>query len=388
MKFKGFTVKLLVMAIALLIILGLIISYFGEILGVVSRIIGCFLPFIFAFLLSLVLNPLAEKLHKRFKLPRGTVAVFLIILVVVILGGCVGGIVYKLVDEMKSLYSQFPEISESIIRWIAKVRSSAANIYSAMPEYLKNVSNSLIYDIQESLTRFINESYRPVVDGAGNFAKKIPGVFIAVIVFILSLFFMVSDEERMNNVVRKIFPQKFIKKTKRVFLEMKKTLGGYLKAQLIIMTVVFAIVIVGLSILKVQYALLIAIAIALLDALPFFGSGAVLIPWSIVKFIDVDIKFGVGLLIIYLSVLLTRQMIEPKIVSSKIGINPLMTLMSMYIGYRVFSIGGMILGPILMVLLISLKKAGVFAPIERLFRFIVRYVKKEFMEIGKYIDKE
>ena len=257
-----------------------------------------------------------------------------------------------------------------------------------MPEYAQNVLGSLVENVQFSLSHFINDNYQPVVDGAGSVAKKIPGIFIGIIVFLLSLFFMVSDEDNVEKVIRKIFPERFINKIKNVFGEMKRTLGGYVKAQLIIMSVVFVIVTVGLSLLKSEYVLLVALAIALLDALPFFGSGAVLIPWSIISFINSNFKFGVGLLIIYLSVLLTRQMIEPKIVSSKIGINPLLTLMSMYIGYRVFSIGGMILGPIVMVLLISLKKSGLFEPFERFFKFIIRYVKKEVTEIGKYIDKE
>lgn len=388
MKFKGFTVKLLVAAIVSIIVLSLIIMYFGEILSIFAKIIGLFAPFILAFVLSLILNPLADKLNKKLKFPRGLTAVLLIILVVGILGGVVGGIVYKIIDEIKSLYSQFPQISESIIQWMVDVRSNLKDIYSSMPEYAQNVLGSLAENVQFSLSHFINDNYKPVVDGAGNVAKKIPGVFIGIIVFMLSLFFMVSDEENLKRVLKKIIPQKFIVKTKNVFGEMKRTLGGYVKAQLIIMSVVFVIVTVGLSLLKSEYVLLVALAIALLDALPFFGSGAVLIPWSIISFVNSNFKFGVGLLIIYLSVLFTRQMIEPKIVSSKIGINPLLTLMSMYIGYKVFSIGGMILGPIVMVLLISLKKAGLFEPFERFFKFISRYIKKEVTEIGKYIDKE
>lgn len=388
MKFKGFTVKLLIAAIVFIIALSLIIVYFGEILGILSKIIGFLAPFILAFLLSLVLNPLADKLNKKFKLPRTLTAILLIVLVVGILGGFIGAIIYKVIDEIKSLYLSFPKVSESIIEWIMNIRLSFENIYSSMPEYVQTVLDSLFDNIQLSLSHFIDKNYRPVVHGAGNIAKKIPGIFIGIIVFLLALFFMVSDKENVNNVVRKIIPQKVSDKIKNIFAEIKKTLGGYLKAQLVIMSVVFVIVIVGLYILGAQYALLIALAIALLDGLPFFGSGAVLIPWSIVSFINSDIKFGIGLLIIYLSVLLTRQMIEPKIVSSKIGINPLVTLISMYVGYRVFSIGGMILGPIVLVLVISFNKAGVFEPIERFFKFIFRYLKKEVNEFGKYIDKK
>lgn len=388
MKFKSFTVKLIIAAVILLVAVGLVFAYFGEILGALSKLVGIFIPFILAFLLSLVLNPIADRLHKKVKLPRTVTAVLLIVFAVVILGGIVGGVVYKIVDEVKSLYANFPQIAKSVSDWITNMRAGMENIYSSMPDYLKSTFDSAYLDIQSSFSSFINKSYQPVVSGAGNVAKKIPGVFVGTIVFLLSLFFMVSDSESVHSIIKKVIPNKIIDGTRNVCSEIKKSLGGYVKAQLIIMSVVFVIIIVGLSILNVEYALLIAIAVAIFDALPFFGSGAVLIPWSLISFIDSNMKNGVGLLIIYLSVLLTRQMIEPKIVSSKIGMNPLVTLMAMYVGYRVFSIGGMILGPVLLVLIISLKNAGAFKPAERLVRFIVGYIKKEVAEFGKLIEKK
>ncbi len=388
MKFKSFTVKLIIAAVILLVAVGLVFVYFGEILGALSKFVGIFIPFILAFLLSLVLNPIADRLHKKVKLPRTVTAVLLIVFAVVILGGIVGGVVYKIVDEVKSLYANFPQIAKSLSDWITNMRAGMENIYSSMPDYLKSTFDSTYLDIQSSFSSFINKSYQPVVSGAGNVAKKIPGVFVGTIVFLLSLFFMVSDSENVSNIIKKVIPNKIVEGMRNVCSEIKKSLGKYVKAQLIIMSVVFVIIIVGLSILNVEYALLIAIAVAVFDALPFFGSGAVLIPWSLISFIDSNMKNGVGLLIIYLSVLLTRQMIEPKIVSSKIGMNPLVTLMAMYVGYRVFSIGGMILGPVLLVLIISLKNAGAFKPAERLARFIVGYIKKEIAEFGKLIEKK
>lgn len=388
MKFKSFTVKLIIAAVILLVAVGLVFVYFGEILGALSKLVGIFIPFILAFLLSLVLNPIADRLHKKVKLPRTVTAVLLIVFAVVILGGIVGGVVYKIVDEVKSLYANFPQIAKSLSDWITNMRAGMENIYSSMPDYLKSTFDSTYLDIQSSFSSFINKSYQPVVSGAGNVAKKIPGVFVGTIVFLLSLFFMVSDSENVSNIIKKVIPNKIVEGMRNVCSEIKKSLGKYVKAQLIIMSVVFVIIIVGLSILNVEYALLIAIAVAVFDALPFFGSGAVLIPWSLISFIDSNMKNGVGLLIIYLSVLLTRQMIEPKIVSSKIGMNPLVTLMAMYVGYRVFSIGGMILGPVLLVLIISLKNAGAFKPAERLARFIVGYIKKEIAEFGKLIEKK
>ena len=167
--------------------------------------------------------------------------------------------------------------------------------------------------------------------------------------------------------------------------ELKKYLGGYCKAQVILMFIAFLIMLTGLSILNINYALLIALAVAVLDALPFFGSGLVLWPWTLVAFLNGNIRLGVGLIIIYAAVALMRHFTEPKLVSSRIGMNPILTLMSMYVGYRTLSIGGLILGPIILMLIISFYKAGVFdAPI-RLLKSIGTFIKKQCLTFKNFL---
>ena len=143
----------------------------------------------------------------------------------------------------------------------------------------------------------------------------------------------------------------------------------------------FTILFVGFKILGINYSLLIALGTAVFDALPFFGSGAVLWTWAAVSFLSSEFSRGVGLIIIYLCVIFTRQMIEPKIVSKNIGLNPILTLMAMYVGYRTLSIGGMIFGPLLLMLAISLYRAGVFDPLIEFLRDIKRIIYNEIQTI-------
>lgn len=377
MKFKGFAAKTLIKTIAAALILVLVVVFFNDILNVLLKVFSILAPFILAFILSLLLNPIAEILQKKLKLPRGVTTILVVIFAIVLLGGVVGGIVWKVISELKNIYLQLPEITQGVLDWVDKIRNNLSHIYMSMPQDIQSIFDNMGDNIRESLTHIINDNYKPVVYGAGNIAKKLPSIFVAIIVFILSLFFMISGEESISDKIKNIIPKKVQYKTSEVMTEMKKSLGGYIKAQLIIMSIAFIIVFAGLSILKIEYALLIALGVALLDALPFFGSGAVLIPWSIISFINAEVKIGVGLLIIYLAVIFTRQMVEPKIVSSKIGINPLITLMSMYIGYKLLSFGGMILGPILLVLVISLNKAGAFEPIKNFFKTTIKKIKEE-----------
>ena len=133
-------------------------------------------------------------------------------------------------------------------------------------------------------------------------------------------------------------------------------LGSYIKAQIILMTICFFELLISFNILfflkfNVSYPLLVSIVICLIDALPILGAGAVLLPWAGISFILGDIKLGIALILIYLLVLSVRQMLEPKLISQNIGVHPLVTLISMYSGFKFFGVMGFLIGPVVMIIL-------------------------------------
>lgn len=386
MKFKNHALKLTISVVILFVLIVLFFAFFDSILTGALYLLKLFAPFIIAYLISIIANPLADKLQKYLKLPRGITAVLVIVFIVGIAGGVIAAVVWRLASEIKSIYQQFPEIYESMVALIESIEESFADVYKALSPDLQKAFDTVVNNIESGLAGIINDNYRPVMQGAGNIAKSLPSIFISIIVFILALFFTVSNGHNIKDSIVKILPEKMVQGYLTVKKEIRKYLGGYVKAQLIIMAIAFVVILTGLTILKVPHAFLIAIGIALLDALPFFGSGAALLPWSVISFITSDIRMGIGLLIIYLAVVFTRQMIEPKIVSSKIGINPILTLMSMYLGFKIFSIGGMILGPVCLMLVVSLYKAGAFNSIIKCFKKICQLIKSEIKDLYNYIS--
>jgi sporulation integral membrane protein YtvI len=137
-----------------------------------------------------------------------------------------------------------------------------------------------------------------------------------------------------------------------------KAIGGYIRAQCILMCIVSAICVTGLVILGNQYALLLGVLIAFVDALPVFGSGAFFWPWALYSIIVGNYKMAMGLAIINILVLITRQMLEPRIIGSQIGLHPVATLMSIFIGLKVFGLFGFIIGPIILVTIKALQDNG------------------------------
>lgn len=370
-KSKTITRYLLIVIFAIIIM-----AFLPKVASAIGYGLWLFTPFIIAYIVSLIVNPMVNGIEKRFHLPRGVCAILVIVLTVGVLGGIVTGIVWKIIDELRTVYENLPEIYAYIRDLWIEVSAFFSDFVSALPQNLQDIFDNFSMQILDWLTDLATNTH--IVRSAGIFAKKLPSIFIVAVVFILSLYFMITDAKKVSCAVKKPFSEQFIQRMDTFKTEIKKYVGGYIKAQLTIMCISFTILLIGLSILDIRYSLVIALAVAILDALPFFGSGAVLWPWAIVSFIMHDISIGIGLIIIYLAVILTRQFVEPKIVSKNIGLHPIMTLMAMYVGFRTFSIGGMILGPLVLVLIVSLYRTGIFD------NFILA-VKNTLIKIGREI---
>lgn len=372
--------RIFLSVLGLLLLVGLFfaaVKFLPVLLSGLGYVLWLFLPFVASYLVSLLVNPFADALQKRLKMPRALSAILVVLVTVGLIGGIVTAVIWKIVDEIRAVYYDFPNILANIQSAWYSTSEFLSNTMDALPESVQDVCQSLINQTTEWISGIAANT--TIVQSAGNFAKSLPSAFISIIVFILSLFFMVSDSETVAEMVKKPFTEKFLRRVGEIKAEAKKYVGGYVKAQLTIMCIFFFIIFIGLTVLKVEHALVIALATALLDALPIFGSGAVLWPWALVSFITGSFGMGTSLIIIYLLLVLIRQLIEPKIVSRNIGMHPILTLMAMYVGYRTLSFGGMIFGPLLLMFIISLYRVKLFDEpiriIKRLFSFAKRKVK-------------
>ncbi len=340
-----------------------------------------FMPFVLAYVFALIADPLVRRLQKQFKMPRSITAWIVILLVIGVVGGGLSWAGYMIISEIRALFNNLPQLYQNLLVSIDNIRNSFKGFYEILPFNIQQAISEFITQFTQKVAELINTKSLPFVTGAGSFAKSLPKVFISMIVFVLSTFFMISDFERVKAYVRKPFGDKTVSRISDVSRQIKIYLGGYVKAQGTIMIVAFIILFLSLSLLDVNFALLIALGTAFLDALPFFGSGAVLWPWSLVSFISGDIRMGICTIVIYVVIFVVRQLIEPKIVSKNIGTNPLLTLISMYLGYRLLSVGGMILGPVIMLLILSLYRAGVFSGLISFWGAVNEYLKKQWISL-------
>lgn len=150
-------------------------------------------------------------------------------------------------------------------------------------------------------------------------------------------------------------------------------LFGFIRAQLILMFVTAVIVFIGLLILGVENSWMLAIVVGIAELLPYLGTGTILIPWFVYLFITGDISGGLGIAILYVIIVIIRQMLEPKILSTNMNLNPVAVLISLFAGLQMFGAFGLFLGPVILVLIVILNDVGFF-------RSIVQFIRVGFTD--------
>ncbi len=313
------------------------------------------IPFIIAFILSSLIEPVVKFMEKKVKIPRKVGSIISILLVLSIVGTILGLIITRLVKEIVNVYNQINDIFGSMQQFIEAMLEKANNIYISLPKTISDTLDQYFADAASNAKDFLD----PIVKGATDFTMSLPQAMLFLVVTILATYFMTSDRNKINLFLDNQIPGHWMEKTRTVMNKLFSALFGWLRAQLILMSVTFTELTIAFIVMRVENGLLIALLIAIVDALPIFGVGAILIPWGIVDLLSANYQRGLSLLLLYIIVIVIRQMIEPKVIGQQIGIHPLLTLFAMYLGLQLFGILGMIVGPVLMVIIKSILGAAV-----------------------------
>ena len=315
------------------------------------KLVVFYMPFLIAFIISLMIEPSIKKLMEKFRLSRKMSSIIMFIVVFgTILGLLIWGI-STIVSEASNLLSSFNEYYEKIYNQIQNLIKSIdlekLNVSNEIANIFQDTAFSILQKISVYLQRFLTQLII--------FVTSIPSIAIYFGVTILALYFICTDKIYMIDELEHHLPEKWVKEMAIHLKQITKTVGGYLKAQITLIIISFGISLVGLYImyfggLNVGFPLLIALGIGFVDALPILGSGTVMIPWAIISGLNGDLTLGISIIVLLIIMSVTRQLIEPKIVSGNIGIHPIFTIIAMYTGFKLIGILGMFVGPILLII--------------------------------------
>ncbi|MDY0405354.1 sporulation integral membrane protein YtvI [Virgibacillus sp. 179-BFC.A HS] len=325
-------------------------------------------PFLIALLLAFLLHPIVSFMEVRLKLPRMLATVVTMVGVFAFVSLFVFVLFAELTQGMLFLADQIPAYYESIIAFLREFTQ-----VHLLPLYDKFFAlfQRLEPTQQETIEEYLQQASSYAATYGANilqqFFLKLTGIAvmlptsISVMIFIiLATFFMTNDWNKLMTHTKFIFPYRMHGQAKSLTSHFKKGLSGYLKAQLLLVTTSAVIIFAGLLILHINHALTITFLAAFADLLPLLGTGIVFIPWIIYLLFTDNTTLSLALLLLYLFVVLTRQVMEPKVLSSSLGISPLLSLIVLFLAIKIYGAMGLIMTPVILILFAGMMQARVF----------------------------
>lgn len=331
-----------------------------AIIFVLPRAIYFFLPFIIGWIIARIANPLVAWLVDKIKVKRKAVSAFVIMLAVAVVLFACYGVISILYHQLIGFAEELPQLWKDTRSDFAGLGAWMGDLMDRFPTDIQKNLLDFWNGLNTSIGDWISKISSPTMAAVGNFAMNIPSFLVSLVMCLLSAYFFVAEKDYMNDVAHRFIPKSLQEKWEILKKSFVSAVGGYLKAQLKIEVWMYLILMIGLSILGVNYSLLVALGIAVLDLLPIFGTGTVLIPWALLKIVAGDYRMAIVLLVLWGGGQLLRQLIQPKIVSSSIGLDPIPTLFLLFIGWKIKGVVGMILAVPVGIILMNLYEAGAF----------------------------
>jgi|GEM_PF-6191755 sporulation integral membrane protein YtvI len=348
---------------------------------IVPRIIGMILPFLFSLLLSWSLNPLIKRISAKLKLPRKPIAVILLILVFAAIVGVFVWAIYTLIYELLTLASNWETHWQNFGETISAIEMKM----SGLGEQKASGAEMILWEAVDTVLSWLEDSLGYAVDMVvsitGSMASGVAGAAVALVAFIMSAYFITVDYPRLSWKINESVGMSVRKYAKGIKDNFMVVAGGYVKEKFILMVLAFAMMTIGFLIIGQSYALLVALLISIVGFVPFFGSGTILIPWAGICLLSGSIRKGIALLCIYLLVRVVCALVKSSFPKTKPGLTPVQLLVSIYAGYVLNGIFGMIWCPILLLIFLNFCKTGVF-------KNTVRDIKAAIEDLRRQTSRE
>lgn len=325
------------------------------------------LPLLLACILSAFLNPMISRLVDRTGLSRSLATfVILFLLFSITLSGLIL-LAMTLVNGLSSLSRTIPgnfsalagDLQSFFFTSLLPSWEKALRLYSGLNPDHQRLIQLNIEKMAGILVQFLNDSGTRLFRGLTQFISSLPQTLISVLFTFLAAFFLSKDSDTLLDRLKRIpFFQSFIDASRKIWLDLKTTSAGFLRAQLLLVLMTMGLIYIALLILKVDHAFTIAFVAGLFDLIPYLGTGVVFIPWILYSFLISHLSFALCLTLLYSVVIIQRQLTEPKMLASGTGLDPLALLVVIYFGFRWFGFSGMLTGPVLLILIRAIVRTG------------------------------
>ena len=295
-------------------------------------LLGWILPFLIAFALAAAIEPAVRYLSEHMRLPRSLASAIMTILILVLFFGLVTVVILRAIFEINRLLDKLPQLLASLPSAYSELEIKIYKYILSLPVSSQEFATDIVKGLLERSAEIPSTLYSKLLAVVSSAAAATPKAILFSVTTALATFFTSSSYRKVKDFILRQIPPKWHEQVLFTKGQLKLTIWQWAKAQLLMLLITFFELMVGFLMLRVDYALLLAAIIAIIDALPVFGTGIVLLPWSVIDLISGNTTRGIALLILYVLTYLVRRIIEPKLIGDKLGLHPLATLLAMYIG--------------------------------------------------------
>lgn len=324
------------------------------------KIILLCMPFIIGGLIACAVSPMVKFFEEKIKMHRKAGSAIVICLSISLVVALIYFIASFLVGQGISLMNSLPEMMAEISSSTEGIVNYISSLISKLPDFIETAVRKEIGEADSYASGLFTKASEWAIAFVTNLVTNMPMAILSTVVAILSAYFFVSENITLVSLIQKYCPERLLELFLKITNGTKHAVGGYLIAQFKIEGCVYILLLLGFLILRVPFAWLVALGVAILDILPIFGTGTALVPWAIIEGLNGRFATAIGLLIIWGLSQLLRQFIQPKFVGNQVGLSEISTLVLMYAGFVLGGVVGMIFSVPIGIVVYSLYKEHVF----------------------------
>jgi len=311
-------------------------------------------PFLLGGALALAAEPMVSFLHRRGRIPRPVSTGIAVSMTVLLLAAVLLTLCAFLIRELGNLSGMLPDLEQTARSGLNLVQHWLLGLSAHTPEGIRPMVEENVNALFSDGSALVSRAGSWLLSFTGNLLSHVPDSALGLGTAMISAFLISAKLPRIRKWCLRRIPRQRLESGKNALRQLRGVLQGWFSAQAKLMGITFTVLLLGFVILRIPHALFWALGVCLVDAFPILGTGTVLIPWSFLSFLQDDIPRAFGIGSLYIVVTLTRSALEPKFLGHHLGLDPLITLMVMYAGFKLWGIGGMLLAPILTVTAIQL----------------------------------
>jgi sporulation integral membrane protein YtvI len=316
-------------------------------------------PFVVALFISILIDPIVHILETNLKINR-TISTLIVILAFSSFA------IFALTLGISRLVFEIGNLIRFLPRYYVTMEASLSQLLLELSDQFERLPPEVFQTLQGDFLQFYNSIYitiRNIIDTIAatifSIFALMPNLLLVTIVAMIATFFFTRDKDLIYKGMIRMLPLEVRHGAERIHSEVMNSLLGFIKSQAILITITTIITILGFMILRIQYALILGLISGILDLLPILGPGLVIIPMTLYQLISGNYFQGFGLLVLYGMMVLTRSILQAKVIGKNIGLHPLATLISIYVGLTVIGVWGIIFGPLLVIFVRSFVNSGI-----------------------------